>query len=74
MDILIAVATGEVTIIGDDELGIQRFGVKDALCTLYDKLSSRHAGSPLWLIVMYAPLHDTGSNGSTGVAQCVNFF
>jgi hypothetical protein len=54
--ILIAVATGEVTVIGDDELGIQRFGVKDALCTLYEKLSSRHAGSPSSLIIIYTPL------------------
>jgi hypothetical protein len=46
-EIFIAVATGEVTILGDHELGIEGFGIKDALCALQKKPGSRHAGPPL---------------------------
>jgi hypothetical protein len=45
-DVLIAIAAGEIAIIGYDDLGIQCFGVKNAFGALQNKLGSRQTSSP----------------------------
>ena len=45
-DVLIAIATGEVAIIGNNHLGIQCFGVENTFGALQYKLGSRQTSSP----------------------------
>src|SRR6185295_1287924 len=63
-DILIAIATGEVAIIRNDQLSIQRFGVKNTLGALQDKLGSGQTSSPHIATVRSCNDKTRGSNGS----------
>jgi hypothetical protein len=45
-DVLIAIAAGEIAIIGNNHLSIQSFSVKNTLGALQDKLGSSQTSSP----------------------------